>query len=100
MASIDGKLDGGKAAVCIIAAPDEAAAVATKLTELGGTTESHEMAEEVTQEAETAAAEVPEAEAEEGAASPAEAPAEASVEDKSAEPASARVVVNAGAHAA
>jgi uncharacterized membrane protein len=85
LASIGGKLDGGKAAVCILAAPDEAAAVAAKLTELGGATESHELSEEVAQEAETAAAEMPEAEAEEGAVAEAEAPAE----DESAEPASA-----------
>ena len=91
LASIDSKLDGGKAAVCILAAPDEAAAVAAKLTELGGATESHELSEEVSQEAETAAAEMPEAEAEaeDAAAAETEAPAEAPAEDESAKPASA-----------
>lgn len=93
LAGIDGKLDGGKAAVCILAAPDEAAAVSAKLAELGGATESHEMSEEVAQEAETAAAEMPEAEAEEGAAAEAEegaaVEAEAPADDESAEPVSA-----------
>ena len=37
LARIGGELDGGKAAVCILAAPDEAAAVSAKLAELGGT---------------------------------------------------------------
>jgi hypothetical protein len=93
LARIDSKLDGGKAAVCILAAPDEAAAVAAKLTELGGATESHELSEEVAQEAETAAAEMPEAETEAGTAAEAEegavAEAEAPAEDESAKPASA-----------
>ena len=60
LARIDGELNGGKAAVCILAAPDEAAAVSAKLAELGGQPESHEVSEEVVQEAETAAAETPE----------------------------------------
>src|SRR5512142_543358 len=60
LARIDGALDGGKAAVCILAAPDEAAAVSAKLAELGGQAESHEVSEEVVQEVETAAAEMPE----------------------------------------
>ena len=72
LARIDGELNGGKAAVCILAAPDEAAAVSAKLAELGGKPESHELSEEVVQEAETAAAEMPE----EAAEAPAEVPAE------------------------
>jgi len=73
LARIDGELNGGKAAVCILAAPDEAAAVSAKLAELGGQPESHEVSEEVVQEAEAAAAEAPE----EAAEAPAEAAAEA-----------------------
>ena len=76
LARIDGELNGGKAAVCILAAPDEAAAVSAKLAELGGQPESHEVSEEVVQEAETAAAEAPE----EAAEAPAEAAAEAAAE--------------------
>ena len=60
LARIDGELNDGKAAVCILAAPDEAAAVSAKLAELGGQPESHELSEEVVQEAETAAAAMPE----------------------------------------
>ena len=73
LARIDGELNGGKAAVCILATPDEAAAVSAKLAELGGQPEAHEVSEEVVQEAETAAAEAPE----EAAEAPAEAAAEA-----------------------
>jgi hypothetical protein len=60
LARIGAALDGGKAAVCVLAAPDEAAAVAAKLGELGGQAESHEVSEEVVAEAESAAAEMPE----------------------------------------
>jgi hypothetical protein len=74
LARIDGELNGGKAAVCILAAPDEAAAVTAKLAELGGIAESHEVSEEVVQEAETVAEETPE---------------EAPTEEESAKPASA-----------
>jgi len=77
LAGIDSELAGGKAAVCILAAPDEAAAVAAKLAELGGATQSYALSEEVVQEAETAAAEMP------------EEVAEAPAEDESAKPASA-----------
>ena len=65
LARIDGELDGGKAAVAILAAPDEAAAVSAKLAELGGKPESYEVSEEVVQEAEAAAEEMPEEAAEE-----------------------------------
>jgi uncharacterized membrane protein len=79
LARIGGELDGGKAAVCILAAPDEAAAVSAKLAELGGRPESHEVSEEVVAEAQTTAAEMPEEEpvAEEPAASAAAAEAPA-----------------------
>ena len=74
LARIDGELNGGKAAVCILAAPDEAAAVSAKLAELGGQPETHEVSEEVVQEAETVAAEMPEeAPTEEAAEAPTEA---------------------------
>jgi hypothetical protein len=62
LARIDGELNGGKAAVCILAASDEATAVSAKLAELGGQPESHEVSEEVVQEAETTAEEMPEEE--------------------------------------
>lgn len=78
LARIDGELDGGKAAVCILAALDEAAAVTAKLAELGGIAESHEVSEEVVQEAEAVAEETPE-----------EAPAEEAAEEEGATPASA-----------
>lgn len=64
LARIGGELDGGKAAVCILAAPDEAAAITAKLAELGGKPESHDLSEEVVQEAEAVAAEMPEEAAE------------------------------------
>jgi uncharacterized membrane protein len=82
LARIDGALNGGKAAVCILAAPDEAAAVSAKLAELGGKPESHEVSEEVVQEAETAAEEMPEE-------APAEATTEAPADEEGAKPASA-----------
>jgi len=81
LARIDGELDGGKAAVCILAAPDEAAAVTAKLAELGGIAESHEVSEEVVQEAETVAEEMPEE-------APTEEAADAPAEEESAKPAS------------
>jgi uncharacterized membrane protein len=77
LARIDGELNGGKAAVCILASPGEAAAVTAKLAELGGIAESHEVSEEVVQEAETVAEEMP------------EEPIEAPAEEESAKPASA-----------
>ena len=60
LARIDGELNGGKAAVCILAAPEEAAAAASLLADLGGKPEAHEVSEEVVEEAEAAAAEMPE----------------------------------------
>jgi len=90
LARIDGELNGGKAAVCILAAPDEAAAVSAKLAELGGKPESHEVSEEVVQEAEAAAAEMPEeAPTEKVAEAPAEASAETPAAEEGAKPAAA-----------
>ena len=80
LARIGGELDGGKAAVCILAAPDEAAAVSAKLAELGGKPESHDLSDEVVQEAETAAPEVPEETTAEAADTPAAAATEASAD--------------------
>ena len=60
LARIGGELDGGKAAVAVLAEPQEAAAISAKLAELGGRPETHEVSAEVVQEAETAAAEAPE----------------------------------------
>ncbi len=73
---IDGDLNDGKAAVAILAEPAEAAAVAAKLTELGGVPEVHEVSDEVVAEAETAAAEAPEDATEETPEKEPTAPAE------------------------
>ena len=53
----DEELDGGKAAVAILAEPDEAEGVAAKLAELGGEPETHEVTEEALEQAEAAAEE-------------------------------------------
>ena len=90
LARIDGELNGGKAALCVLAAPDEAAAISAKLAELGGQPESHELSAEVVQEAETAAAAMPEeAPTEEVAEAPAEASAETPAAEEEAKPAAA-----------
>jgi hypothetical protein len=54
LARIGGQLDGGKAAVGVLAAPDEAAGVTAKLAELGGVTETHEVSDEAVEQAEAA----------------------------------------------
>jgi uncharacterized membrane protein len=54
LARIEGELDNGRSALCILAAPDEAEAVSAKLTELGGEAETHEVSEEAVEEAATA----------------------------------------------
>ncbi len=59
-------LAGGRAAVGILVKEDQAAAVSTRLTELGATTESHPVDEEVEAEAAEAAPAVEAAEAEAG----------------------------------
>ena len=53
----DDELDGGKAAVAILAESDEADDVSAKLAELGGVPETHEVTEEALDQAETAAEE-------------------------------------------
>jgi len=64
LARIDSELSDGKAAVAILANPDEAAAVSAKLTELGGVLEVHEISDAAVEEA---VAEAEEAPAEDGA---------------------------------
>jgi len=50
------ELEGGRAAVGVLAPVSEAAFVADKLTELGGTTETHDVSDEAVEQAQTAAA--------------------------------------------
>jgi hypothetical protein len=50
------ELEGGKAAVGALAPVPEASIVASKLTDLGGTTAAHEVSDEALEEARTAAA--------------------------------------------
>ncbi len=54
MAKIDAQLTDGKAAVGVLVAPEEEAAVSAKMTELGATIMSVEVDEEAVQEAVTA----------------------------------------------
>ncbi|TAH52685.1 MAG: hypothetical protein EYC68_06060 [Chloroflexota bacterium] len=54
LARIDKQLDGGKAAVGVLASDEEAAAVTAKLTELGGKPETHEVTDEAVEQAATA----------------------------------------------
>jgi uncharacterized membrane protein len=51
LARIGGELDGGKAAVALLAANDEATAVSAKLANLGGIPETHEVTDEALEEA-------------------------------------------------
>jgi len=67
LARIDGELDGGKAAVAVLADADEATAISAKLAELGGAPESHEVSDAVVEEAAAAAEAAPEAPAAEAA---------------------------------
>lgn len=78
LARIDGNLNDGKAAVAILANPDEAEAVSAKLTDLGGVLEVHEISDAAVEEAVADAEEAP---AEEAAEAPAEEAAEASAEE-------------------
>ena len=80
LARIDGELNGGKAAVAIVATPEEATAVSAKLAELGGKPETHEVSEEVVQEATAAAEAMPEE-------TPSEEAAETSAAEADAKPA-------------
>ena len=52
---ISGELQGGKAAVGVLAPVSEATVVAGKLTELGGTAETHPVSDEAVEQAQTAA---------------------------------------------
>jgi len=52
---ISGELQGGKAAVGVLAPVSEASVVAAKLGELGGTPETHPVSDEAVEEAQTAA---------------------------------------------
>jgi uncharacterized membrane protein len=63
LARIGGELDGGKAAVGILAEPDEAAGVSAKLAELGGKPETHEVTEEALDQVQTATETTPEEQA-------------------------------------
>jgi hypothetical protein len=70
------ELDGGKAAVALVANAAEADAVSAKLAELGGKPETHEVTNEAVEQATAAAEATPvEAAATAEAAAPAEAPA-------------------------
>ena len=60
LARIGGELDGGKAAVAVLAAADESAAVSAKLGELGGTVETHEVTDEALEQAVAASEATPE----------------------------------------
>jgi len=60
---IGGELDGGKAAVGILAEPDEAAGVSAKLAELGGKPETHQVTEEALDQVQTATETTPEEQA-------------------------------------
>jgi hypothetical protein len=52
---IGSELEGGRAAVGVLAPVSESSVVANKLTDLGGTTEAHDVSDEVLEEAHTAA---------------------------------------------
>jgi uncharacterized membrane protein len=56
---IGGELDGGKAALGILATPEEAAGVSAKLAELGGVPEAHEVSDEAIEQAEAASTTAP-----------------------------------------
>jgi hypothetical protein len=59
LARIDGDLSGGKAAVAILANPDEAELISAKLAELGGVPESHDVSDKVVEEAVAAVEQAP-----------------------------------------
>jgi hypothetical protein len=60
-ARIGKELEGGKAAVGVLASPAEASIIAAKLTELGGTTESHDVTDEALEAAAVSVDVAPEA---------------------------------------
>jgi uncharacterized membrane protein len=57
LARIGGELDGGKAAIGVLADDSEADAVTAKLTELGGKPETHEVTDEAVEQAAAVVAE-------------------------------------------
>ena len=59
LAGIDGNLSGGKAAVAVLANPDQAELISAKLAELGGVPESHDVSDEVVEQAVAAAEQAP-----------------------------------------
>lgn len=63
MAEIDTQLNDGKAAVGVLVSAEDEPAVTAKLEELGGTSKSYEVADEVVEDAVTAAEAEPEPEA-------------------------------------
>jgi uncharacterized membrane protein len=54
LARLNDDLDGGKAAVCVLAEPNEAASAFNKLVALGGVAESYEVTAEAQEQAEAA----------------------------------------------
>jgi uncharacterized membrane protein len=54
LARFNDDLDGGKAAVCVLAEPNEAASAFNKLVDLGGVAESYEVTAETQEQAEAA----------------------------------------------
>lgn len=60
LARIDKELDGGKAAVGVLAEAGEAASVSAKLAELGGKPETHEVSDEAVEQAVEAVEAAPE----------------------------------------
>jgi len=59
LARIGGELDGGRAAVCILANADEAQAVSAKLVDFGGQSETHDVTDEALDQAAMAVAAEP-----------------------------------------
>jgi len=68
LARIDGELNSGKAAVCVLAKPKEVEDVTAKLAKLGGQPEAHKVTDDALEEAVTAAQAMPEETAAEEAA--------------------------------
>lgn len=67
LASIDGELDNGRAAVGVLVEPEDEGAVADKLADLGGESQSYTVTEEALEHAEEGADDAPEEESAEGA---------------------------------
>lgn len=74
LARIDKQLDGGKAAVGVLASDAEESAVSAKLAELGGKPETHEVTDEAVEQA-TAAADIAQEQATPADTTPAATPA-------------------------